>query len=125
MMMSRDGKKYLPMPGKAVARAMTYYDEDKYTSPDAIRNKAEFGNGRIDFSPYPYPSATELIVDSMNQTLVGGDTTFLDKLDPKFVAKDLVDYKHVKAAMAKYKGWEKAPGVDPASPFEREEVVKI
>ena len=57
--------------------------------------------------------------------VVSGDTTFLDKLDPKFVAKDLVDYKHVKAAMEKYKGWETAPGVDPANPFEREEVVKI
>ena len=113
------------MPGKAVVRAMTYYDEDKYASPHAIRNKDEFGNGRIDFSPFPYPSATELIVESMNNTLVGGEKTFLEKVDPKFVAQDLVDYKHVKAAMAKYPGWENAPGVDPANPFERTEVVKI
>jgi hypothetical protein len=74
---------------------------------------------------FPYPSATKLIVESMNQTLVGGDTTFLDKLDQEFVANDLVDYKHVKAAMEKYPGWEKAPGVDPANPYEREEMVKI
>jgi NitT/TauT family transport system substrate-binding protein len=125
MMMSKDGKRYLPMPGKAVVRAMTYYDEDKYQQPLAIRNKKEFGNGRIDFSPYPYPSATELIVESMNKTLVGGDTTFINSLDPKFVAKDLVDYKHVKAAMDKYHGWENAPGVDPENPYERTEVVKI
>ncbi len=125
LMMSRDGKGYLPMPGKAIVRAMTYYNEADYTSPKAIRNKGEFHNGRIDFSPYPYPSATKLIVESMNQTLVGGDNTFLNNLDPEFVANDLVDYKHVKAAMAKYPGWEKAPGVDPAHPFEREEVVKI
>ena len=32
---------------------------------------------------------------------------------------------HVKAAMAKYPGWEKAPGVDPANPYERVEVVQI
>ncbi|MEJ2407415.1 MAG: ABC transporter substrate-binding protein [Candidatus Thiodiazotropha sp.] len=125
LMMSREGKGYLPMPGKAIVRAMTYYNEADYASPKAIRNQSEFHNGRIDFSPYPYPSATKLIVESMNQTLVGGDNTFLNKLDPDFVAKDLVDYKHVKAAMAKYPGWEKAPGVDPAHPFEREEVVKI
>ena len=61
----------------------------------------------------------------MNQTLVGGDNTFLNGLDPKFVAKDLVDYKHVKLAMEKYHGWENAPGVDPANPYERKEVVKI
>jgi NitT/TauT family transport system substrate-binding protein len=125
MMMSRDGKKYLPMPGKAVVRAMTYYDEAHYAHPDAIRNQKEFGNGRIDFSPYPYPSATEMIVSAMNNTLVGGEKTFLEKLDPKFVAQDLVDYKHVKAAMAKYKDWEKAPGVDPAHPYTRTEVIKI
>ncbi|MES9888165.1 MAG: ABC transporter substrate-binding protein, partial [Candidatus Sedimenticola sp. 6PFRAG1] len=79
----------------------------------------------IDFSPYPYPSATKLIVESMNETLVSGDTTFLKGLDPQFVADDLVDYKHVKVAMEKYKGWENSPGVDPANPFEREEIVKI
>lgn len=125
MMLSKDGKGYLPMPGKAVVRAMTYYDEAAYSKPDAIRHQKEFGNGRIDFAPYPYPSATEMIVTAMNETLVGGEKTFLEKLDPKFVAQDLVDYKHVKAAMDKYKGWEKAPGVDPANPFERTEVIKI
>ena len=49
----------------------------------------------------------------------------LEGLDPQFVADDLVDYQHVKVAMEKHKGWENAPGVDPANPFEREEVVKI
>jgi NitT/TauT family transport system substrate-binding protein len=125
MMMSREGKGYLPMPGKAIVRAMTYYDEANYTSPHAIRNEASFHNGRIDFSPYPYPSATKMIVESMNKTLVGGDTTFLDNLDPQFVADDLVDYKHVKAAMQKHHGWEKAPGIDPANPYERKEVIAI
>lgn len=125
LMMSKEGKRYLPMPGKAIVRAMTHYDQADYTNPHAIRNQAEFHNGRIDFSPFPYPSATKLIVESMNKTLVGGDNTFLSNLDPEFVANDLVDYKHVKAAMEKYSGWEKAPGVDPAHPYEREEVVKI
>ena len=125
MMMSKDGRKYLPMPGKAVVRAMTMYDEDKYASPAAIRNKAEFANGRIDFSPYPYPSATKLIVEAMNQTLVGGDKTFLSSLDAEFVANDLVNYHHVKVAMEKYPGWQNAPGVDAGSPFVREEIVRI
>ena len=125
MMMSKDGKGYLPMPGKAVVRAMTYYDEQAYSQPPAIQHKAEFGNGRIDFSPYPYPSATKLIVESMNDTLVAGDKTFLSQLDSDFVTKDLVDYKHVKAAMEKYHGWEMAPGVDASNPFDREEVIKL
>ena len=123
-MMSKDGKRYLPMPADAVVRAMTYYDDQAYAKPDAIRHP-EYGNGRIDFSPFPYPSATRMIVEAMNETLVGGDKTFLAGLDPQFVADDLVDYAHVKAAMAKYTGWEKAPGVDPANPYERVEVVQI
>jgi NitT/TauT family transport system substrate-binding protein len=123
-MMSRDGKRYLPMPAKVVTRAMTDYDAKEYAKPDAIQH-ANWGNGRIDFSPYPYPSATKFIVDAMNKTLVSGDTTFLKKLDPAFVAKDLVDYKFVKAAMEKHKGWENAPGVDVNHPFEREEVIAL
>lgn len=125
LMMSKDGKGYLPMPGKAVVRAMTFYDENYYAKPDAIQHQGEFNNGRIDFAPYPYPSATKMIVESMNETLVAGDKTFLSKLDPDFVTKDLVDYKHVKAAMDKYRGWEMAPGVDAANPFTREEVIKL
>jgi NitT/TauT family transport system substrate-binding protein len=123
-MLSKDGKKYLPMPGKVVERAMTTYDTTTYAEPNAIHN-ADWGTGRIDFSPWPYPSATEFIVDSMNKTVVSGDKTFLSSLDPKFVAKDLVDYNHVKVAMEKHKGWETAPGIDANDPFNREEVIDL
>lgn len=124
VMLSRDGKGYLPMPAKVVVRAMTDYKPSDYRHPDAIEHP-NWGVGRIDFSPYPYPSATKLIVDFMNKTLVSGNTTFLNKLEPSFVAKDLVNYDFVKKAMAKYTGWEKAPGVNPKNPFEREEVISI
>lgn len=123
-MLSKNGKRYLPMPAKVVKRAMTDYKVSDYEKPAAIQH-ADWGNGRIDFSPYPYPSATKFIVEAMNKTLVSGDDTFLNNLDPNFVAKDLVDYHFVKTAMAKYKGWEKAPGVDPKNPFEREEVIAL
>jgi NitT/TauT family transport system substrate-binding protein len=123
-MLSKDGKRYLPMPAKVVERAMTDYKLDDYRDPAAIQHVG-WGSGRIDFSPWPYPSATRFIVDAMNKTLVGGDTTFLKQLDPDFVVNDLVDYKHVKTAMNKYKGWESAPGVDTSSPFDREEVIAL
>ncbi len=124
-MLSKNGKRYLPMPSKVVKRAMTLYDETTYAEPAAIQNKAEWGNGRIDFQPWPYPSATKMIVEQMNNTLVGGDKTFLDKLDPDFVTKDLVNYDHVKVAMEKFMDWSKVPGIDPANPYERTEIVKI
>jgi NitT/TauT family transport system substrate-binding protein len=122
-MLSKDGKKYLPMPANVVERAMTFYGPTDYTDPAANRHVTEWQNGRIDFQPYPYPSATKLIVEEMNKTLVGGDKTFLDGLDPDFVTKDLVDYNHVKVAMEQFMDWSKVPGIDPANPYEREEVV--
>ena len=122
-MLSRDGKGYLPMPEDVVVKAMTHYDPDDYASPDAIRHE-DWGTGRIDFSPYPYPSATRQLVKSMNQTLVSGDTTFLKGLDPDFVARDLVDDRFVKKALEKYPDAH-LPGMDSANPWEREEVIKV
>ncbi|MEZ5727199.1 MAG: ABC transporter substrate-binding protein [Burkholderiaceae bacterium] len=125
-MMSKDGKGYLPMPAKIVERAMTHYAEDEaYRKRGAIKHAAQWGNGRIDFQPWPYPSATKLIVDEMNRTVVGGDKTFLKSLDPDFVAKDLVEYRFVKAALEKFPDWKKDPSVNPGNPFERDEVISL
>ncbi|MCV6615955.1 MAG: ABC transporter substrate-binding protein [Cellvibrionaceae bacterium] len=123
-MMSRDGQRYLPMKAKVVERAMTLYDEDAYASPDAIQHP-QWGSGRIDFQPWPYPSATKLIVNELKQTLVGGDTSFLKQLDADFVANDLVDYRFVKAAMETNPGWQDVPGFNAEKPFEREEVIML
>ena len=123
-LMSKDGEKYLPMKAKVVERAMTLYSQDAYGESKAIQN-ASWGSGRIDFQPWPFPSATKLIVDELKNTLVGGDTTFLNDLDPDFVVNDLVDYQFVKKAMEKHSGWEKVPGFNAANPFDREEIVSI
>ena len=61
----------------------------------------------------------------MNQTVVEGNTTFLQGLDPDFVADDLVDYRFVKAALARYPEWTKDPSVDAANPFERRELISL
>jgi len=124
-MLSRDGKGYLPMPAKVVKRAMTLYSsEPSYEESGAIKHAA-WGNGRIDFQPWPYPSATKMIVNAMNETVVDGDKTFLSKLDPDFVAKDLVNYEFVRNALEKYPEWKNDPSVNPADPFNREEVVLL
>ncbi len=103
-LLSRDGKGYLPVPAEVVERAMTLYDPAVYQNPQAIQHQAEWGNGRIDFSPWPYPSATKLLVSSLKDTKVGGDTTFLSALDPDFVAADLVDYSFVRRALGQTAG---------------------
>ena len=123
-LLSRDGEGYLPMKANVVERAMTLYDETSYAEPEAIKN-AEWESGRIDFQPWPFPSATKLIVNELKNTLVGGDTTFLSDLDPDFVVDDLVDYEFVKIAMEKHVGWKDAPGFNAASPFDREEIISL
>jgi NitT/TauT family transport system substrate-binding protein len=100
------------------------YDEKSYAEPEAIQNSS-WDSGRIDFQPWPFPSATKLIVNELKNTLVGGDTKFIKDLDPDFVAEDLVDYTFVKAAMDKHPGWKDAPGFNAENPFEREEIIKL
>lgn len=124
-MMSKDGKGYLPAPAKVVIRAMTHYDDPDYTEIGANQHAAEWANGRIDFQPWPYPSATKLIVEEMNKTVVSGDTTFLNGLDPQFVADDLVNYEFVKAALDANPSWTNDPSVNPGDPFNRDEVLKL
>lgn len=123
-MLSKDGKGYLPMPAPVIERAMTLYDPKVYEHPKAIEHPG-WHNGRINFNPWPYPSATRLIIDEMNKALVSGDKTFLAKLKPDFVVDDLVSYEFVKNALNKYPDWMKDPTVDPANPFERKEVLEL
>lgn len=123
-MLSRDGKGYLPMKAKVVERAMTHYGDANYEKPDAIKHP-DWDVGRIDFNPYPYPSATKFIVDQLKETLVTGDISFLKKLDSEFVANDLVNYEFVKNAMDKFGAWDKVRGVDPANPTVRKEVFEL
>jgi len=123
--MSKDGVGYLPAPAKVVKRAMTTYDEPDYTEIGANQNQAEWQNGRIDFQPWPYPSATRLIVEAMTETVVSGDTTFLKDLDPQFVADDLVNYEFVKNALDANPAWLNDPSVNAGNPFDREEILKL
>jgi NitT/TauT family transport system substrate-binding protein len=124
-LLSKDGWGYLPAPAPVVQRAMTHYDDEGYTASGANQHVADWQNGRIDFNPWPYPSATKLIVEEMNKTVVSGDATFLQNLDPDFVSDDLVDYTFVKAALDKYPAWKNDPSVNPGDPFNRDEVLEL
>lgn len=124
-LLSRDGAGYLPMPAPVVKRAMTLYETDAtYKSTGAIKH-LDWRNGRIDFQPWPYPSATKLIVKAMNETIVAGDRTFLTKLDPDFVVKDLVNYEFVRAALDKYPDWKLDPSVNGTNAYVRQEILAL
>lgn len=124
-LLSQDGQGYLPVSAQVVERAMTFYNPVDYRSPAAMRHQSDWRNHRIDFNPYPYPSATRIIVEMMNQTLVDDDKTFLNKAKPDFVIQDLVEYDYVRRAIDKHPQWHKLPGISSNNPFEREEIVLV
>lgn len=122
-LISRDGKGYLPMPADVIEKAVSDYGPH-YEASGAIRHR-DWHTGRIDFQPWPYPSATRMIVEAMAKTVVEGNATFLERLDPGFVADDLVDYRFVKAALERFPEWRQDPSIDPADPFERREIIAL
>jgi NitT/TauT family transport system substrate-binding protein len=101
-----------------------YAQDEAYIKSGAIRH-ANWGNGRIDFQPWPYPTATRLMVDAMNKTLVEGDKTFLTKLNPDFVVKDLVDYTFVRNALERHPDWKRDPSVARGNPYARTEILTV
>ncbi len=124
-MLSREGKGYLPVSAEVVQRAMTFYNPKEYISPAANRHQPLWHNQRIDFNPFPYPSATHLLVEMMNQTLVADKMTFLNKVTPDFVVQDLVSYDFVKQAIVKHPQWNQLPRISADHPFEREEIILV
>ena len=124
-MLSKDGKKYLPFDKEVIERVLTFYNVADYSDPPAIKHP-QWGQSRINFQGWPFPSATKEVVREMKQTLVGGDLAFLDKITPDFVAKDLVQYTYIKKALEANPNWKLDPSVpQKGNPFERTEVIEV
>lgn len=91
--------RYTPHPPRTLAKVLAATDYASYEACGVVHNKG-WQQRRIDFQPYPYASYTEQLVRAVQQTRVEGDTSFLARLDPKFVARDLVDERFVRKALA-------------------------
>ncbi len=122
-LISKDGKGYLALPAPVVTRAMTYYSLDEYGPTGAIKH-SEWNAKRLAYQPYPFPSYTAELVRRLKTTTVDGERSFLDKLDPDFVAKDLIDDRAVRDAYAA-NGGPAAFKIDPARAFARDEVIDV
>ena len=124
-MLSKDGKGYLPFPKEVVGRSMMLYDIPYPGNPQAIRNK-DWGMERINFQGWPYRSATELVVNDLKKTLITGDAAFLNKLDAKFVANDLVNYTFIRKALEANPKWKNDHSVPKTGdPFGRTEAISV
>lgn len=95
-LLSEEG--YLPQPLPAIEQTLTHYDHAHYGPSGAILHP-EWGNSRIDFLPYPYPSYTEALVRFLQGTYVEGERAFLATLDPAAAHRQLVDDRFVRKAL--------------------------
>lgn len=100
--LSNEKSGLLPFDFKVIDRAMNFYDNPVYAQIGANRNKDIWKNNRIDFDPYPYPTATEFIIEAMKDTLVEGNLKFLDNIDPKKAVNEIIDYRYVTNAVNKF-----------------------
>ena len=91
--------KYTPHNLQALTKVLATTDYSEYEKRRIVAHPA-WNQRRIDFQPFPFASYTEELVRAIGQTKVEGDTGFLTKLDPKFVAKDLVDDRFVRKSIA-------------------------
>lgn len=91
-------RRYTPHPTQTLAKVLAATDYASYEASGVVRHKG-WTQRRIDFQPYPFASYTEQLVRAVQGTRVEGDNAFLRALDPKFVARDLVDDRFVRKAI--------------------------
>lgn len=113
--------RYTPHSPEVLAKVFSTTDYARYEQNGVIVNHG-WHQRRIDFQPYPYPSYTEELVRSLIATKVEGDNAFLNKLDPAFVARDLVDDRFVRKAIEAV-GGPQVFGLDAS--FSRSETIVI
>lgn len=89
---------YLPQPVAAIERALTHYATEEYLESGAIQN-ADWDSERIGFQPYPFPSYTAALVESLRDTLIDGDTAFLAQIDDAAAHGELVAEGLAKSAI--------------------------
>lgn len=90
--------RYTPHNVEALSRVLDARAYLDYERGRVVQHPDWFAR-RIDFQPYPFPSYTEELVRAMVHTKVEGEHAFLSRLDPKFVAHDLVEDRFVRKAM--------------------------
>lgn len=123
-LLSNDGPgRYTPFPVEVLERVLVpdAAREARYIKRGAIRHP-DWRQARIDYQPYPFPSYTRTLVQMLQDTAIEGNNRFLTSLDPDFVARDLVDDRFVRLAIAQLGGLG-AFGLD--EQFERSETIVI
>lgn len=92
---------YTPHPTELLRRVLAPADSERegYVKAGALRHP-DWNDRRIDFQPFPFPSYTEELVRRLKSTLVEGKSDFLASLEPERAARELVDDRFVRQALA-------------------------
>jgi NitT/TauT family transport system substrate-binding protein len=124
--LSKEGSGYLPLPEAVVQRAMLKYDLDTYgpQGTGAIRHP-EWEIARIGFSPYQFKADTRRMVELLKQTLIKGETEFLNTLSADRVVEELMNYRLVTQAVEAQGGLSQFDGVNAQTPYEREAQIEV
>lgn len=105
-LLAKDGpNRYTPHSAEALLRVLEPSADQarQYQASGAIRHP-EWKEERIDFQPYPFPSYTEKMVELLKVTQIEGSNAFIQSLDGKKTAADLVDDRFVKQALKQVGG---------------------
>lgn len=99
LLSSSGPNRYTPHQLQPLTKVLAVTDYSDYQKRGVIAHP-QWQQRRIDFQPFPFASYTEEMVRALVQTKVEGDNKFLAGLDPKFVARDLVDDRFVRKSIA-------------------------
>ncbi|HEX8604798.1 MAG TPA: ABC transporter substrate-binding protein [Pseudoduganella sp.] len=99
LLSSSGPNRYTPHQLQPLTKVLAVTDYSDYQKRGIIAHP-QWQQRRIDFQPFPFASYTEEMVRALVQTKVEGDNKFLAGLDPKFVARDLVDDRFVRKSIA-------------------------
>jgi NitT/TauT family transport system substrate-binding protein len=126
LQLGRGGSGLLPVESSVLDRVFNGYHPEEYNRDgfQAIKN-VQWKSSRIDFQPYPYPSATWFILENLRKTIVEGSTAFLEGITSLQAAKELVDNTVVRKSIRDL-GLENsfATNENIDSPWQREEVLE-
>jgi NitT/TauT family transport system substrate-binding protein len=99
LLSNSDAHRYTPHTLQVLSKVLAVTDFAAYEQRGIVAHK-DWRQRRIDFQPYPFPSYTQEMVRALQNSRLEGDTRFLQQLDPAFVARDLVDDRFVRNAIA-------------------------
>ncbi len=119
-LLAREYKGWLPVNQKVLERV---FEIDAVSDQISTHHHKQWLTKRIGFQPYPFPSATQLMVDYLKKTLIEGSNQFLIRYEAEYIAHDLVVENFARQAILDLGGLALFPDLNVDDPWQREEFI--